>query len=512
MDNKNLPPEYPWQSMNKDSEQKTEYSHGFVLVNEDPRQNSSPDNRQEYNATTDGIQEYNSIQDSTQQHNSATDDMQEYDSIPNGTQQYNSTADETPYNLNLDDNTVDDIANNTTEGTSDFFGPNFDYGTYNDYGPRGRSYTDYKNGSSGISKKAFILVLIIAMLLTSALTVGGMILYENYFSNGSHQATNYTLSKDTKQLSSDSIVKKTNSSVVSIVTESVSTDSWAQNYVKKGAGSGVIIQKNGYILTCNHVIQGASKIKVTLSNNKSYDAKLVGASPDDDLAVLKINAVGLNTATYGNSSKLAVGDHVVAIGNPLGELSNTASTGIISALNRKLTIGNKKLNLLQTDASINPGNSGGALFNGSGNLIGIVVAKSAGSNVEGLGFAIPINHAAKIAKTLIKSGNIKSKSDSGNKNNALIGVTIHELSESEARREGYDKGGVFIASVASSYAKDAGLKAGDRIASFDGKEITGANQLREALAKHKAGDKVKIEIVRNKQKINTSVTLISGQQ
>ena len=129
----------------------------------------------------------------------------------------------------------------------------------------------------------------------------------------------------------------------------------------------------------------ASKIRVNMSNDKSYPAKLVASSPDDDLAVLKISANGLNAATYGDSSKLEVGDQVIAIGNPLGQLSNTASTGIISALNRQLTIENRKLNLLQTDASINPGNSGGALFNSSGNLIGIVVAKSAGSDVEGAG-------------------------------------------------------------------------------------------------------------------------------
>ncbi len=438
MDNKNLPPEQPWQSNDNEPDKKTEYVNGFVLVNND--------------------------------------------------------------------------SDDSAESNGEFFGSEFDYGTYNDYGPKGKAHFRSACGDRGVSKSTFIISLIIAMLLTSTLTVGGMIIYENHFSNGSDQATNYTLVKDTKQLSSDTIVKKTNPSVVSIVTESVSTDSWAQNYVKKGAGSGVIIQKNGYILTCNHVIEGASKIKVTLSNNKSYDAKLIGTSPDDDLAVLKINAMGLSPATYGDSSTLEVGDNVVAIGNPLGQLSNTASTGIISALNRKLTIDNKQLNLLQTDASINPGNSGGALFNGSGNLIGIVVAKSAGSDVEGLGFAIPINHAAKVAKTIIKSGNIKSKTDSSKTKGALIGVTIDEISKEEALRSGYDKGGVFIVSVTSPYAKNAGLKSGDRISSFDGKEITGADALRSLLSEHKAGDKVKIEIVRNKKVIKTTVTLISGEQ
>lgn len=483
MEKNNLPPEHPWQSNRQTdeilknmsesesekndnqsfgSDKKIEYSNGFVLVN---------------NPTDSG--EHNN----TEPQGSVT-----YDAA----NEYKST----------------NTAHNYANITEDY---NFDYGTYNDYGPRS-SKSMHSNNNNGISKKVFVISLIIAMLLTSALTVGGMVLYDNHFSNGSDQATNYKLSKDTKQLSSDSIVRKTNPSVVSIVTEAVSTDSWAQNYVTKGAGSGVIIQKNGYIITCNHVIAGANKIKVTLSNNKSYEAKLIGASPDDDLAVIKINASGLKAATYGDSSALEVGDNVVAIGNPLGQLSNTASTGIISALNRKLTIDNKKLNLLQTDASINPGNSGGALFNSAGNLIGVVVAKSAGSDVEGLGFAIPINHAAKIAKTLIKSGSIKSKTGSSQTKGALIGVSIQEISKNEALRNGYDKGGVFIASVSSPYAQKAGLKSGDRISSFDGTEITGINMLRSALSKHKPGDKVKIEVVRNKHRIKTVVTLISRQE
>lgn len=393
-----------------------------------------------------------------------------------------------------------------------------------DHNDSAYAYSDYKNANrgfygsrgaaarpGGISKKFFIVSLIVAMLLTSAVTTLGMILYTNNFSEGSDRATNYTLSKESKSLSYDSIVHKVNSSVVSIVTESVSTDTWAQNYVKKGAGSGVIIQKNGYILTCNHVIQNASKIRVNMSNDKSYPAKLVASSPDDDLAVLKISANGLNAATYGDSSKLEVGDQVIAIGNPLGQLSNTASTGIISALNRQLTIENRKLNLLQTDASINPGNSGGALFNSSGNLIGIVVAKSAGSDVEGLGFAIPINHAAEIAKKLIKDGDIKSKTESSGQG-ALIGVTIQDLSKEQARSGGFDDGGVFIISVTSPYARKAGLQSRDRIYSLGGKLIKDSAALKSALSKYKAGDKVNVVVVRNNKKISAKVTLIAASQ
>ena len=176
-----------------------------------------------------------------------------------------------------------------------------------------------------ISKRTFIVSLIICIVVSSGISIAGMYFLSQRIpaKSVSGTATNYTLTSAKQGLSTDSIVKKAQPSVVSIRTESVSTDSWAGNYVTKGAGSGVIIQSNGYILTCHHVIKGAKRITVTLSNNKSYTAKVVGSDPSNDLSVLKINASGLKAATYGNSKTTKVGDSVVAIGNPLGQLSNT---------------------------------------------------------------------------------------------------------------------------------------------------------------------------------------------
>lgn len=360
---------------------------------------------------------------------------------------------------------------------------------------------------------SFVLILICAMVVTSALTVLGIGVYDNHFAPGTSQGTNYKLTATTKPMTYKNIVNKVSDSVVSISTESLSTDFWAQNYVTKGAGSGVIIQSNGYIMTCNHVIDGASKITVTLKNKKSYKATLVGSDADNDLAILKINAVKLHPANYGNSSKLSVGDEVIAIGNPLGELSNTATTGIVSALNRNLTIQGETLNLLQTDASINPGNSGGALFDSEGNLVGIVVAKSSGSDVEGLGFAIPINHAAKLGKQLIQTG---QKSDSQKiktleklKGKAIIGVTVQELNDEQAKSVGFDKGGVFIGDVTSPYANAAGIKAGDRIAKVDGKEIKTIEDLTSVLKKHKPKDKVSFQGMRRGKSYTTKVELMA---
>jgi serine protease Do len=402
---------------------------------------------------------------------------------------------------------------------SSFGGGNGGYG--GGYGNGGSGYDDggHKNRRQRtkkakipmqITKKAFVLILILCMLATSALTVGGMYVYGNYFAAGTNSATNYTLSKSTETLSYKSIISKAQDSVVSITTESVSTDTWAQNYVTEGAGSGVIIQSNGYIVTCNHVISGASKITVTLNNKKKYSATVVGTDSENDVAVLKIKATGLTAATYGDSSKLQVGDTVVAIGNPLGQLSNTATTGIISALNRNLTIEGQSMNLLQTDASINPGNSGGALFNSSGNLIGIVVAKSTGSDVEGLGFAIPINKVAKVAKDLIKNGSSSSSSSTTTSSKAAIGVSVTYLSASEAQEYGYSNAGVYIASVTSSNAQSAGLKSGDMLYSVGGTKITSTDSLKSALSKYSPGDKAKIKVIRDNRTITVTVTLTTA--
>lgn len=256
-----------------------------------------------------------------------------------------------------------------------------------------------------LKKRTLALILAGCMTTSAAASVGGMVLYSKFGSSGSSGNTgNYTLTAAKTTLSTDSIVKKAKNSVVSITVESQSSGPFVSaGSTSNSAGSGVIISSDGYILTCEHVVDGATRITVTLNNKKEYQATLVGTDSSNDLAVIKIRAAGLTAATYGDSSKLEVGDTAVAIGNPLGQLSNTATTGIISALDRKLTIGNQKLTLLQTDAAVNPGNSGGGLFDASGNLIGIVESKSTGSDVEGLGFAVPIRTAAASAKKIIQA-------------------------------------------------------------------------------------------------------------
>lgn len=278
-------------------------------------------------------------------------------------------------------------------------------------------------------------------------------------------------------------------SVVEIRTEQASGDSWLEEYVTEGAGSGVIISKDGYIMTNNHVISNANKITVTTADDKSYEASLVGTDPTNDVAVIKVKANNLVPVTFGNSDQLEVGDLAVAVGNPLGELGGTVTAGIISATDRELSINGTSMKLLQTDSSINPGNSGGGLFNDDAQLIGLVVAKSSGSDVEGLGFAIPVNTAADVAKQLMNKGYVSGQPYSG--------MTYTEGSSGFDSFFGTSGGTVYIYSVDTSAAKMAGFHAGDVVFAIDGRQITSIDDVSEIITSHKVGDKLTYTIVRD---------------
>lgn len=381
---------------------------------------------------------------------------------------------------------------------------------YNYGEPKVRTYVKQKKEPKYVTRKAFIITLIICMLATSGLTIGGYTLAMNMGMTSTTKrvsATNYTLSKATgSEKSIEEIIAMNENAVVEIRTETVSTDFWLQNYVTEGAGSGVIIDSKGYIITNNHVIEGASKIKVTLKDGTELQANLVGTDPLNDVAVIKVNATNLTAATYGDSSELSVGDLVIAIGNPLGQLGGTATQGIISALDRELTIDNNTLTLLQTDASINPGNSGGGLFDQYGHLVGIVVAKSSGSDVEGLGFAIPINTAADVAKQLIENGKAIAE-------RPAIGISILDASDAQiAMQYNLRYTGVYIQEVNSKKAKKAGLKEGDMIYYFEDTKIENANDLTSALSRHKVGDNVKMTVIRDGQTVDIEVELVEQKQ
>ena len=308
-------------------------------------------------------------------------------------------------------------------------------------------------------------------------------------------------------LTTEQVADLVSPSVVVITTEQVVYSQWSwygQNQVESGAGSGVIISSDGYILTCAHVVDGASTITVTIGD-KDYTATLVGEDTTSDIAVIKIDADGLTPATVGNSDSLKVGQSVMAVGNPLGELGGTVTGGMISALNRSVTIqGSSSVNtmsLIQMDASVSPGNSGGGLFNMNGELVGIVNAKSSSSDAEGLGFAIPINDAIKVAQELLENGYVTGR--------PYLGITYLAVTDAQtASQLGVNAYGVYVVEVVKGGpAEKAGLQAGDRIVSMDGSEVATQSDLGTLMQKHAAGDTLSITIARDGQMQTVNVTL-----
>lgn len=318
----------------------------------------------------------------------------------------------------------------------------------------------------------------------------------------SYQGVSTAAARDeTGALSIPEIVQLAGPSVVEITTETVKTDLVMRQYISGGAGSGVIIAPDGYIVTNYHVIDGARRISVTTHDGRNFEAKVVGKDPQTDLAVLKVEATGLRPAVFGDSDKLVVGELAVAIGNPLGELGGTVTEGIISALNRDIIIDGQTMNLLQTSAAINPGNSGGGLFNSKGELIGIVNAKSSGLGIEGIGFAIPSNTVQDIAWQLVEYGYVRGRVE--------VGVTLVDIADVRAAMlYGVPRLGVYVISV---LYEDTGFQPGDRIVSVEGREINSSKEFKNIISGYKVGDNLKVVVQRGRSFIELQVTLREAQ-
>lgn len=290
-------------------------------------------------------------------------------------------------------------------------------------------------------------------------------------------------------------------SVVEITTEVMTTGVRMQQYIAEGAGSGVAISKDGYIVTNNHVIDGASKITVRLRNGESYEATLVGTDSKTDIALIKVEGVTLTPATLGDSDKLQVGELAVAIGNPLGQLGGTVTNGIISALDREITLDGQTMNLLQTNAAINPGNSGGGLFNDQGQLVGLVVAKSAGSDVEGLGFAIPVNEVKTITNELMSNGYVTGR--------PVLGVSVLAVDSIQtAMQYRLNRMGVYIQELTpGTNSEKSGLQVGDCIVAIDDQEVATTSDISSILQDKKVGDTVKVTVSREGQMLTKDLVL-----
>ena len=370
-----------------------------------------------------------------------------------------------------------------------------------------------KQKKSGMGKGAVAALLIVCILFSGAAGFGGSILASklnlfgqnasvtettaNNASTGTSADSGYTktasVTSDGPDLSTAEITEIAAPSVVEITTEIVQTSDFYGQYVVQGAGSGVIINENGTIITNNHVIEDSEEVTVTLRTGESFEGKVIGTDEELDIALVKIEPgdTKLSVATIGDSDTLNVGDKSVIIGNPLGTLGGSVTEGIISALDRSIVIDNKTMNLMQTDAAINAGNSGGGMFNGQGQLVGIVVAKNASGEVDNIGFVIPINAAKTILGDLEDFGYVRGKADTG--------MTFVDVSNALYAYYYFRSGnpGCYVSSVDSgSNAEKAGFRAGDRIVAIDGKDSDDPSDVKEVISEKSVGDEVSFEIER----------------
>lgn len=291
------------------------------------------------------------------------------------------------------------------------------------------------------------------------------------------------------ELTTVEISKKVGPSVVGIISTVQGMMSiFGTTTTSEGSGSGIIISEDGYIVTNNHVIDGASSIRVALNTGSEYEAKVIGTDSKTDLAVIKIQPEeSLTVAELGDSSQVEVGERAIAIGNPLGmEFFGSTTQGIISAINRTITVENRTMNVIQTDAAINEGNSGGALVDAYGKVIGINAVKISSSSVEGMGFAIPISQARPIIEDLIKYGYVKGR--------PVLGISSRDVTEYMSARQGWPMGVQVMATVVGSGAEIAGLEQGDIITKADGKEVKTTDDLNKIKDSHKPGENMVLEV------------------
>ena len=389
---------------------------------------------------------------------------------------------------------------------------NFNNGSYNNDGSYNPEYT------GGTKKKGFpwgkmIALMLVAALLGGALGAGGVLLLGSSGSGSSSQVLkgerpstviDVATIDTSKQMSPAEVYAQNVASTVGITT-SVTTNYFGFTTTSAAAGSGFVLSEDGYILTNYHVIENSTSIKVTMYDGSSYDAELIGYDESNDIAVLKVDAENLSPVVLGDSDNLNVGDSVVAIGNPLGELTFSLTAGVVSALDREVTLsGNVTMELIQTDCAINSGNSGGALFNLYGEVIGITNAKysssGSGASIDNIGFAIPINSVMNIVESIIEKGYIAKP---------YIGVSVTSVS-SETQSYGLPKGAAVKAISEDSPAEKAGLQINDIITAANGTTIESSDDLVRLVGDLYDGAELQLTVYRQGETVE--LTVIVGEK
>ena len=378
---------------------------------------------------------------------------------------------------------------------------------YDDYEREERLNAIYGNRSAAhrqTSKGKKLLIVLAIMALAALVSIASCAAYMAAIGYAPGKSQPYTVNQvsaeapatsvsnaNAEELTTPQVIQNVLPSVVGVNVETM---------MGAGSGSGIIFSSDGYIVTNQHVIDGAMGIKVKLSDATEYDATIVGQDARTDLAVIKINAKDLPAATIGDSDQLVQGEGVLVIGNPLGEtLSGSSTQGIISALGREIEIEGKIMHYIQTDAAINPGNSGGALVNQAGQVVGVTSAKISETSAEGLGFAIPINEAIPVIEDLINNGYVTGR--------PMIGISGENVSQQVSMTYGLPVG-IYVRYVdPQSGAAAGGIQQGDVITALNGKEVQTLAELNNVRDEYKAGDTVTLTVFRNGQEVKVDVVL-----
>lgn len=374
----------------------------------------------------------------------------------------------------------------------------------------------------GLSAGKIIAIVLVCSLLGGCLGVGATLLLGNkrsgttpaqssttvYVGERQTETVNTARTDTSEQLTPREVYAQNVNSTVGITT-SITTNYWGYQTTSAASGSGFILTEDGYILTNYHVIENSNSVQVTTYDNTAYSASIVGYDESNDIAVLKIDATGLTPVVLGDSDELYVGDEVMAIGNPLGELTFSLTVGYVSAMDREVTLSSgTTMDLIQTDAAINSGNSGGALFNTYGEVVGITNAKysssssSSSASIDNIGFAIPINHVKGIVTSIIEKGYIVKP---------YIGVSVTSVS-SEMISYGLPKGAAVKVIAEGSPAEESGLKVNDIVTAINGEEITTSSELVKIVSAAQPGDVLTLTVYRQGEAERLTITLTVGEK
>lgn len=457
----------------------------------------------DFNKKDENLNDYFGFDDKENKTLDSDKDIKDKENIESNNDTKQTNIDETQQ-LNIDNeiNSKDEVKKDDDKNFSDVKSKSSKESNDNSKNKKVKKKSGFKRGI------ALVAGAVIVAILGGAIGAGGVYYaFKNSIpvstlENNSNTSVNPPAFKgENGALTVPQVVEKVTPAVVGVSTKSLVRDQFFNVKEQEGLGSGFIINEDGYVVTNYHVINGAQEVKVIFSDGKEVNAKVVNYDAERDIAVIKItdDVKMPGIAQLGDSSTVKAGEEVIAIGNPLGkEFSSTVTKGIVSSPNRKMKTENGNvLDYIQTDAAINPGNSGGPLINSKGEVIGINTAKKVGEDIEGIGFAIPINE-------------VKTRLGSLSKPILKLGITARTVTPELAKENKLEEGVYVVGVQEFSPAEKAGLKIGDLIVEFGGKRVKTLEELNQVKSQYNDGDSVPVEIIRDGKKVNLNLTLVAN--